>query len=1347
MDQIKWLSIRLEIERENGEQESIGSGVIWNPKDSIFSYIFTAAHVVDDYMNDKLIFNARYYNVDGEESVVKLDKDNIVIHREYKKRDCSKLREVNDIAVIKCEGINSKKIDFKISSSTEIIKDKGLVLYGFPKKLENTELSINMNEYTGKFHNMINEKEAFKYKLDVENSLDVAMKNEDLIGISGSGLFLYDEDSISLVGIHTHGVGKDTTMNMVIGMNIELVLDICINIGWDKPELVPCCVVRYIDSESNVYPSVKSKTFQISSIQEFISEYDSNETSAPLETNFQFRDREIKELISSIENNKVTVVFGKSGVGKTRIVVEVIKKLYEEDKYNILCIRSKDLPIYEDLMINVSIPGNYLIFIDDANELIGLKHVLYYLNMYNRGYNIKIIMTVRDYAKKYIMSQVKEFTIPKSIEIDSFSNDEIKKFIEENLGIKNELYLNQIANISEGNPRIAFLAGRLAKDNQSLISIKDVSQLYEIYYGRYINDSIISKDEKICLSAGIIAILNTINLEDLDKIQELLSLVDIDKDKFINNLKLLHDMEFISIHFDKVAEISDQCLSNYMIYYIFFEKKLISFSEILDIGFRYFRNGIIKSISILLNIFNSEYTRKYIYDQVNIIWTIYEEKDEKIFFEFLKVFHSFKPIESLIYIENKINLMEVEEIDLLKINFEKDRSYEDDDILSVLGGFKYSEYVSEAIELILTYCKKCQNLVIKASNILINNYGINHESYRNDYYTVNIMTKTLSHNCNDNELIERLFIRISEKLLPLSMSSTEITNNKTINMYTFAIELTDGSKQYRDILWRKLIELSVKDKYKCSILGIVLNYSNNLYKEVDSKVLEFDLHYIEELFENIKSVNSLEVAKLSSRIIEKCKNNQIETNSKFKNITKYNDEYYVYLMLSERHHKNGVSYEESMQIRKDNIKSYAESLDINSLEQNVTIFNNIVKQLPNEEWCINDGVDTFLDSLSYDKVKYLKFVELYIEKGENLNVYSRPIIKQLFYFMGVDDTFEFINSNEFTQKNEWEFVFFESLELDVLNNHWSNAFLEYLEKDSDKDITKSSYRNLKFLDKYTTVDLDIYTKATRVINNKFKYSPFISSIYLHLFFNENVFKPYELLNIFRNDLDLLQEIYFKLIVDDNHIDYSGIYIKTFIELDNSWIEHYIEYIINNINDMRYDTCDRISECWLSEDYKSIFDKIFYELENKDCIYKWKLKSFFSKVLCYEDKESDKYSNQLSWLNSIISDNCNNDKIICIFEIISELNEDIRIKCILQFLKLNSDYTMFEKLELEANHWGGMGSMIPYMEQRIKFYESLSPHVTGIKMLQHRKLILQKIDMWKRRIEKEQIDEIIEEKYN
>lgn len=55
-------------------------------------------------------------------------------------------------------------------------------------------------------------------------------------------------------------------------------------------------------------------------------------------------------------------------------------------------------------------------------------------------------------------------------------------------------------------------------------------------------------------------------------------------------------------------------------------------------------------------------------------------------------------------------------------------------------------------------------------------------------------------------------------------------------------------------------------------------------------------------------------------------------------------------------------------------------------------------------------------------------------------------------------------------------------------------------------------------------------------------------------------------------------------------------------------------------------------------------------------------------------------------------------------------------------------------------------MLPYMEQRIRFYESLLPNFTGLALLKHKNLLIEGIEMWKRRIERQQIDEILEERY-
>ena len=67
---------------------------------------------------------------------------------------------------------------------------------------------------------------------------------------------------------------------------------------------------------------------------------------------------------------------------------------------NILCIHDKALPIYEDLKLYIDSPGNYFLFVDDANQLSGLKYIIDYVNRKYEGYNIKILITVRDYALK-----------------------------------------------------------------------------------------------------------------------------------------------------------------------------------------------------------------------------------------------------------------------------------------------------------------------------------------------------------------------------------------------------------------------------------------------------------------------------------------------------------------------------------------------------------------------------------------------------------------------------------------------------------------------------------------------------------------------------------------------------------------------------------------------------------------------------------------------------------------------------------------------------------------------------------------------------------------------------------
>jgi len=314
--------------------------------------------------------------------------------------------------------------------------------------------------------------------------------------------------------------------------------------------------------------SISFGTGQLSSEEEFMKSYNSNALAAPLDTEFQFRDKEVEEILNSLENKDVVILCGAAGVGKTRIALESARKYHSEKSGQFFCIRSNRLHIHEDLKIYLSDPGRYLLLIDDANQITGLEHILQYVN--KPGYDLKIIITVREYAKSKVITDVRGICHPSVLQIGKFSDKEIEELVKNCLGITNPRYLQKIVHIAEGNARMAVLAGKIAFDANRLDSINDASQLYEDYYGSYLDENnILKTNQKLCVTAGLIAFLDAIHLDHLDALIPILNYAKMSVDEFKDNTKLLHDMEIVDICNDRAVRFSDQCLSNYLIKYVF----------------------------------------------------------------------------------------------------------------------------------------------------------------------------------------------------------------------------------------------------------------------------------------------------------------------------------------------------------------------------------------------------------------------------------------------------------------------------------------------------------------------------------------------------------------------------------------------------------------------------------------------------------------------------------------------------------------------------------------------------------------------------------------------------------
>ena len=192
--------------------------------------------------------------------------------------------------------------------------------------------------------------------------------------------------------------------------------------------------------------------------------------------------------------------------------------------------------------------------------------------------------------------------------------------LETSLGILNQDYHERIVRIAEGNARIAILAGKVAFNSNRLDSINDVSQLYEDYYGSSLEDNQMLANNNVCITAGIVAFLEAIHLDHIDPFLPILQEKGLNRDAFIENIYMLHEREIVDICNDKAVRFSEQCLSNYLLKYVFFDKKLLSLSEMIKACFQSYRERTISSVNTLLNIFRNITLYNFVEKEIKILW-------------------------------------------------------------------------------------------------------------------------------------------------------------------------------------------------------------------------------------------------------------------------------------------------------------------------------------------------------------------------------------------------------------------------------------------------------------------------------------------------------------------------------------------------------------------------------------------------------------------------------------------------------------------------------------------------------------------------------------------------------
>lgn len=912
-----------------------------------------------------------------------------------------------------------------------------------------------------------------------------------------------------------------------------------------------------------------------------------------------------------------------------------------------------------------------------------------------------------------------------------------------NLGIYNQNYLDQIIKIAEGNPRIAYMAGKIAVDNQSLSSINNAYELYDSYYKSYVKCTI-GSDQKLCFVAGLLAILKKLRLDDCSSFQVLLDDYGITVDDFKNFIIELSDCEVVEIHYDLIVTISDECFFNYMLYYVFFERKMFPFSRVLEIGYKNFRDSVCNSINTILNIFHSTETLDYCSQEINTVWDKFEIKKDSCFDKFAMYFHIFRPEQAFLLAKSKIDKIETENFNPFDVNLSKNEFDENESVLNYLTGYQLSDKIEYVMGLLFLYASKNKISLMRSSHWLTKNYGIDKNSSNLNYDTqIRITDQVLVNVLPNNNIAEVIGFEWCKYSLNFTFEPLEIGRKNKLILYHVEIKKSDGILEYRKKCWKILMQLSYNPIWQDKIIDFLDTYGRNCVEGLDKDIIKTDLIYIERLLETIKcdEIGFFEIVNLLYCCLSKT---GIQLSEKWLDVLS-NEKWKLYHILNYNFWESDLEYDEFEEERNKSLENYSKNLLVKDIPGLVEIINGFLGyQLSKNRssYEINDALEIILRNLNTGCLS--AFLKSFIKYGTHISIAPyialEPLLKES------DDPsiiLSLLKENNFPQKNEWEFYFFEELPKEKVNNNILTELIAFFEEDSDKDIKTERVRRVKFLDNFKHLKSNIYPSVYSIILKKAAYNSFIVQVYLEDLFNSNEYTFDELTSMFNGDINLLQDMYCFLLKRDCYFDSDGTYLLSFLSKDECFIKKYAEILWENHEERKYHIISQCNVLWRSENYIDCFECIF---KNRSyCLHDGcSIESFYERILLSTNDEIIKCK-QMQWIEYMINKNATNDEIIDLFYAIAVCRDEVRRKALALFLQRNQDIEMFKKLSLFRNSLSVTGSFVPALESRIKFLESLYPLVSGMDYLEHKVFIQNQIESLKKEIKSEKIEELLEDK--
>lgn len=1102
--------------------------------------------------------------------------------------------------------------------------------------------------------------------------------------------------------------------------------------------------------------SINVDTGQIISPDEFIKLYGKNKLATRLDTAFYFREEELQQIEMALENGDLVIVPGKAGVGKTRVALECcarFNKLHPE--YHTLCIFNRATDLFEDLRIHCSAPGAFLILVDDANRMSKFEYIVQLLQHQRQDQRIKVIVTVRDYAIEKIRDACRNYGDAQEINILPLTEEQIKKLVEKEYGILNNLYLDRIANIAQGNPRIAIMAAEVAKEKDTLSSIDDVSCLYDRYYASIRQDLDELGNTDLLKAAGIVAFFRIIDRTNERMMSAIEGAFGIPPDAMWESVNRLHNLEICDLYEDEAARVSDQVLATYLFYLAFFKVPVLDFGALLSAFFPEQRKRLVDAINPVLSAFNSAEVRDAMRPYVDSFWEeLRQAGDEKNLLQLVEVFWFLKQTDTLIYVGDQIEEMPKSQVDLASLDFAAKPESSSHSILSILGSFQYTDETSFriALNLVCDYFEKRPDELPKLLDLFIEHFCFHYTSYHYGYLIQRMVIDVLWERAQQgaNWYFTKVFLAISIKYLHTRFHCSESKGNHAISVINFELAPSDELTKLRESIWDSLFRLYQENRFADEVLNVLQQYCTAWLEISSSEIVAQDAVEIAPFLTHELSPQNFKHVLLVNAYLKNLERYDLPLDETLQKQFE-NDTYNLYKLLAfdlSEMRTEGLSHEEYGARKKNEIENYIANFNLEDFKKflhqcieikaSITAGSNTIYQFQKNMLMV-------FGNLAERHAKlYCDVLRLYLELQAPLEINQHPLVYKLIDICGAECAYSVLSETTFLNQRSWIFSFFCHLPQEEITPAHLNQLLELYQI---SEIHEIPY-DWDFLLNYRSINPNIISVVTELVlamaerNNNFAPS-------LHLLFSHHS-KVGEEINVhFADKTGPLKRAYFIESSKQSHADHDGKAFSRILDMDADFIEEYIDWMFSRKQWIsQYDDQRDYSLLWKRDDFSEVMLRIAERIfeHEKEFSYFSYFQTFFG--VRDDGKEAQPIlPRQESFILELIESRHDDEQfMVFVFSLVSCLPEANRTVCISKFVKLNKSFDIFKKLPLEYGNNSSClrGTRVPALQREVDYYQTLITLFNAAAFLKHKQHIEKLIKGIREDIEREKKRDFIDD---